>query len=381
VDFADHSLVLPFSTRVTSMDGAISGLSGAPGRHAALELQGEIAESGEAHARGSIDVAQPTRFTDITVSFDNVVMPPLTPYSATFLGRRIAGGRLWLTLDYRLENERLLGRNEVTARDLELGDKLDVPGALELPLDLAVALLTDSEGRISVNVPITGDIGNPDFAVGPAIRAALGNVVRRMVSAPFRALAALLGGGKDQEELGRVAFDPGSAAIPGAERGKLDALAKALAERPQLRVTVHAPFDPERDAAALREDGLRRDLAQALGRPTPAGEPPPPVALDDPSTRRALARLAAERLPEGAGPAPAEHDAASRRALFERLVQAQPLPENAERVLAARRAQAITRSLAAAGVGEARLQAGSIEAASVTEGRIDARLALEAAPS
>ena len=398
VDFSDQSLVLPFSARVAALHGEITGLSTAPGRRATLALEGRIGKFGAASAKGRLDVGAPRRFTDIAVAFENVDMPPLSPYSATFLGRKIAGGELWLDLDYRVVRGEMQGRNRVTVRDLALGERVDAPNALDVPIDLLVGLLTDSEGRLRVDVPVTGDVNDPRFDLGAVIRAQAGDFVRRIVSAPFRALAGLIRGKDGQSELKAVEFDAGSARLEPPEREKLQDVAHALAERPQLALVVPGPYDPERDAAALKDELVRRELAQRLGRPAAPGEDPGPVAFGSPATQRALEGMAEERLGRDAMRTLAGWFAADQghdpqrvsllrrpgdprfyRAVYARLVSGQALAPDAAKSLASRRAQAVIGYLRSAGADPARLAAGEMQLAHGEGDAVPAELALQAA--
>ena len=65
-------------------------------------------------------------------------MPPLSPYAATFAGRKIASGRLWLDLRYKIVKSELAGENKIVMQDFTLGERVEFPDALDLPVDLAV---------------------------------------------------------------------------------------------------------------------------------------------------------------------------------------------------------------------------------------------------
>src|SRR4030095_7879797 len=94
------------------------------------------------------------------------------------------------------------------------------PGAMKLPLDLAIAILTDADGRINVAVPVRGNVDHPEFSYGHVLWQALVTVITRVATAPVRALGALFGGGGEKVEAA-VAFEPGRDAVPPPEREKL----------------------------------------------------------------------------------------------------------------------------------------------------------------
>jgi hypothetical protein len=179
VDFADLSLVLPFVTHVTDVKGAATGISSDPASRTSLKFEGKVDEYGLATMAGRLSPFAPKAFTDLTVSFQNVEMKPLSPYSATFAGRKIASGTLNLNLEYKIQDSELLGDNKVVLNQFTLGERVEAPNAINLPIDLAIALLSDSEGKIDVAVPVRGNVDNPKFSYGHVIRQAIVNLITR----------------------------------------------------------------------------------------------------------------------------------------------------------------------------------------------------------
>ena len=366
MDFADLSLVLPFATHIKALGGSASGLSSAPDARASLKFEGRVEESGLARAEGTIQPFNPKKFTDITATFRNVEMTPLSPYTATFAGRNIASGRLSLDLQYKINDSELSGTNQVRLERFTLGERVESPSAVDLPLDLAIALLTDSEGKIELAIPVTGNVDHPEFSYGPLIWQAIRTVIVRIVTAPFRALGALFGG--SAETLGDIVFDPGSARILPTEYEKLRRVAEGLQKRPQLKLVVQGLYHRENDSVALRTQAVRADLAAREGLKLAPGEDPGPVGFDNPKIQRALEIMLNER---AGGEAAAQFAEAFRKtagrdagrvnallavmgrgagdrelyvAMHRRLIELQPLPEAALPELAQARAAAITRA-------------------------------------
>ena len=159
---------------MTDFSGGVTGISSDPASRTMIKLDGKVDEYGFTTVEGGISPFAPKTFTDLTVKFQNVEMKPLSPYSATFAGRKIASGTLNLKLEYKIQNSELLGENNVVLEKFTLGDRVEAPNAINLPLDLAIALLTDTEGKIDVAVPVKGNVDNPKFSYGHVIRQAAG---------------------------------------------------------------------------------------------------------------------------------------------------------------------------------------------------------------
>ncbi|CAD5374534.1 conserved hypothetical protein [Rubrivivax sp. A210] len=358
IDFSDLSLVLPFGARIHDLQGQIVGIANAPGARTAVELDGRVDDFGDARLHGQLQLFDPAAFMDLRLRFRNVEMTSLTPYTATFAGRRIASGKLSLTLEYRIAERQLQGENRVVMDRMVLGERVQAPGAADLPLDLAVALLQDGDGRIDLGLPVSGSLDDPQFGFGALAWKAFTTLLTRVITSPFRALAALLPGGGG-EALDGVAFEPGQARLAPPEREKIVKLVQALAQRPALQLALQPGYDPAADGEALREQALRRDIGQAAGRALDEGEAPGPVVTSEGGTQAALERLFGQRFGAPAlavlRAAPASEPSLHERMLA-RLRAEQPLDGAALPALATQRAAGVRAALLAAGVAEARLQ-------------------------
>lgn len=247
--FADLTLKPQFATGIQSLNGDISGLSTDPASRAKVELDGRVDQYGKAVITGTTNPLAGDKYTDIAVKFSNLELTTLTPYSAKFAGYRIDKGKLSLDLNYKINNRQLDASNKIVFNQLTLGEKVDSPDAVNLPLKLAVAILKDKDGVIDVDLPVTGSLDDPQFRIAPLVWKAFVNLLTKAATAPFKLLAGLVGGGDDLDSL---VFVPGQTALAEAETAKLDKLAEALAKRPALGVEIRGSFDPQADALAIR---------------------------------------------------------------------------------------------------------------------------------
>jgi hypothetical protein len=215
-------------------------------------LEGQVDEYGLASITGRVRPLDYAALTEIDLTFSNLNIPTLSPYVIKFAGRVIDDGALDADLAYRINEGQLSGDNRMVMRDLELGERVEHPDALDIPLGLAVALLKDRNGVIDLEVPVTGDLQNPQFSYGSVIRTALGNIIRNIVSSPFRFLANLVGG-DEEADIGVIEFAPGRADLQPPEREKLSQLADALLQRPQLSIGVMGRYAFTADSRALQE--------------------------------------------------------------------------------------------------------------------------------
>ena len=296
MEFADLSLKPQFGTHMNSLSGVINGLSTSPDTTAQVELDGKVDEYGSARIRGALQPFRATEFTDLTLAFHNLEMNHLTPYSGKFAGRRIDSGKMSVDLEYKIKHRQMSGENKFVINKLKLGEHVDSPDAVNLPLDLAIAILEDSDGNIDLDLPVSGSLDDPQFSYGKIVWKAIVNVLGKIVTAPFRALGNLLGISADKMEA--VAFDPGSADLAPPEQEKLKKLAEAMTKRPSLTLTIIPSYDPVADKKALQETAVRQDIAQKMGLKLKTGEKPGPIDINNPKAQAALRTLVKERSPE-----------------------------------------------------------------------------------
>ena len=268
LDYADMSLALPFATHIHDLEGTIDNISTQPkSAPVRLELAGGVDEDGSASASGRFDLLNPVSFLDIDTAFDNIELTHLTPYLVTFAGRRIDSGKLTLHLQYKINQGQLAGDNRIILDQLTLGGRVRSPEARDLPLDFAIALLKDAHGRIDLGIPIAGSLTDPKFSYAQVVWKAVSNVLTRIVTSPFHALGSLFGGGIGDG--GNILFVAGQSSLTPPMQHSLGQVAASLNSRPNLAVSIHGTWS-EADRGALRDQRLRRTIADSLGLPVGA---------------------------------------------------------------------------------------------------------------
>lgn len=258
VDFSDRYIRPNYSARLSDLNGGLGAFSSERSEMAELKLKGRVAGTGLLDISGRINpgVSPPTM--DLQASATDIELAPLSPYAGKYAGYAIERGKLSTRLQYRIEpGGALQAENQVILNQLSFGERIDSPDATKLPVLLAVALLKDRHGVIDVNLPISGSINDPQFSVGGLVFKLILNLLGKALTAPFSLLAG--GGGPD---LSRVEFVPGAPLPAEAAGPALDQLARALLERPQLKLTVTAYASPTAESQAMQQRHVEQLLVQ-----------------------------------------------------------------------------------------------------------------------
>ncbi|MBN2514638.1 MAG: DUF748 domain-containing protein [Deltaproteobacteria bacterium] len=260
INFTDKLIKPTYSTSLLDIEGKISGLSSAETRRASVKFKGKLDKTVPIEITGEIDPFSEDLFADIQITLDNKDLSPLTPYSGKYLGYVIDKGKLVLNLNYTIDGEKLVSENKIFIDQFTLGDEVESPDAIKLPVKLGIALLRNRKGEIDLDIPVTGKIDDPEFSVGYFILKIIGNIIEKAVTAPFAFIGSIFGGG---EELGYVEFDYGSSTITEKNAEKLDILDTALYDRPLLKLDIEGHVEIDNDTESLRHSILEKKVKSA----------------------------------------------------------------------------------------------------------------------
>lgn len=289
VDFSDHFVRPNYSAALTELNGQLGAFSSGSREMATLELRGRAAGTALLEISGQINPSVKPLALDMRAKASDLELAPFSPYAGKYAGYAIERGKLSMDVAYKIDADgKLFATNQVVLNQLTFGDKVESKDATKLPVLLAVALLKDRNGVIDVNLPVSGSVNDPQFSVGGIIFKVIINLLTKAITSPF----SLLAGGGGSDDLSLVEFRPGTAQISAAGAGAIDKVAKALTDRPALKMTVTGAADPnsERDAfqaatlearlvAEQRREGLRAGAPGAAS--SAAASAPVTLAADE----------------------------------------------------------------------------------------------------
>jgi len=257
ISFTDNHLPQTFSSTFHNMGGRVSGLSSEESKFADVDLRGNLENHSPMQITGRLNPLRDDLFVDLKISFLDIDLSPVTPYSGTYLGYTVDKGKLFLDLKYLIDKKQLSSENRVFVDQFTFGRKVESAKATKLPVNLAVALLKDRKGEIHLDLPVTGRTDDPKFSIWGLIGQVLKNLLVKAATSPFALLSSMMGSGQD---FSVVRFAVGSSKLPGEEEQKLGQLAKALADRPGLKVEIKGFVDKEKDPEGYRQELLGRKL-------------------------------------------------------------------------------------------------------------------------
>ncbi|MBI3879178.1 MAG: DUF748 domain-containing protein [Verrucomicrobia bacterium] len=257
----DRSLEPNALAEIHDLTGTVKGLTSSKDVRAAVDMAGRFDTAGPFRVAGEVQPLTPDwrdMFVKLAIGATNIDLGMASPYAGKFAGYPIQRGKVGSELSWHLEKRAIQANNSVIVNKLALGKKTGSTNATKLPVKLGIALLTDLDGNIELNVPVAGNLDDPKFQLGAVIWRVIENILLKAATAPFALLGSMFGGGS--EELGMVDFAPGASDLDATATTRLEKLAEALAKRPLLTLEIAASVDRDSDRLALASAKLDAQL-------------------------------------------------------------------------------------------------------------------------
>ena len=260
IGFYDQSLTPSFTAIVQNFTGDIIDISSDENSLATINLAGNVDGYAPVTLQGKANVFKNVPKLDALLSFKQMDMGALSPYSAEYAGWKINKGLLSADLNYHYEDGKILGKNHVVIDHLEFGEKVRGTRVVDIPLRLGLALLTDENHIAVLDTVISGTPSDPQFDIKDVIMRALSNTLKKIVTAPFRFLGNLL---NTKEDLGKIQFTAGESQLTDEAKNKVQLLTEAMKKRPKMRLSAQGTYDPNSDLLALKEEQVKSALQKS----------------------------------------------------------------------------------------------------------------------
>jgi hypothetical protein len=245
IRFLDRAVKPAFSETVSRLALRVENLSSTPGTRAklksqaivggdaALDISGELAPLGQLYA-------------DISGELRDFTLASVNPYADSAVAWVVEKGKLGLKFHVKIENNQIDLTDEINVQNIRVAPSREddeVKKRVGLPLGLIVALITDADNSLKINLPVSGELDNFKANFGDAIWTVVKNVVVNIVAAPFRAIGRLFKGKDDKVEslaVEPVTFKPGSDAVAEGMDQHLTKVADFMRRAPGIRLTLAA---------------------------------------------------------------------------------------------------------------------------------------------
>ncbi len=339
IHFEDQKVQPAYSGRLRAVVVRAEGLRFPERVARSLRATGASAAGGRFELTGSLDGDTGEAKLDLK----GLALAPFNPYANQAAGYRIAGDAS-LKTNLRVRGARYDAKNRIVLGDLEVSsqDPGDFEKRFGVPLDLALALLRDPTGNISLSIPVSVDETGTRTGVATIVAGALRQALIGAITSPLKMLGSVASGvgglfGGDGAGIAPIAAAPGATEPEPGQGERYEGLVKLLSERPELALKLRGRTGPD-DRPRVAEQILIERVESGDGLPE----------LDDGAGFLQRRRLTGALEERGRGE-PGELDAED-AAMLERYIAAIDVPDERLTALARARAESV-RAIATAEYG------------------------------
>ena len=296
---------------------------------------------------------KPGNTGDFTISLEQLDLPTFNPYAAA-AGASLDGGQISLKMKLKTQGAMMQADNDLVLRQLALSlrNPADFTREFGMPIDLAIALISDPAGDIRLTIPVRIDEKGTTVATHTVVASALKAALLGAVSTPLKLLGATFGKPSGQNagalSIAPVKSPDGSTDLAPDAPARMTGLAKLLAERPTMGLVLRGRTS-QQDQPLVAEQALIDRIKDKQGLPKVDG--------DGFLARYRISQILAKRGKGQAAPLPAKD-----QALFDRYLAAAGNLDSRLDLLAKTRAEKARDLLVAKGVSASRLNIGEREA-------------------
>ena len=250
VTFKDGSVQPTYTAEITEAKLNLTEVSQDPAARPKVDFSAKIGPT-PMSVTGAVNPVIKPIFSDLIVAINGMELVPLSPYTVQHLAYPLEKGRLYADVTFKTENNDLAAENKFFIEQLVLGPKDTRPDAPSVPVKFGLALLQDGNGDMELNLPIRGNLDDPEFRIGGIVFKAIASLFIKALASPFTLIGSIFGGGG--EDMDFVVFEPGRNGLDSGGIAKLDTTIKALTERDKLSLEVDGVIDPVVDKSGLVE--------------------------------------------------------------------------------------------------------------------------------
>ena len=256
LNYRDSSLAAPLNLNLVASKLSAGSWDSRAGKPLAINLRAKLNDSADISVDASFTPLKAKPDGQWNAQIQSLQMPILSPLVQTFAGYQIRAGALSLDAKGTLEAGQLKGSNAVRIQRLEVqrgaesaADETDK--LFTMPLPSAVSLLEKEDRLIELDLPVSGDINDPQFNYQDIIQIVVTKGVKEGATLyltnalqPFGAIYMLYNTVKDVNESGRfiqlqpLEFDPATSVLNQAGRDYAAKLGGMMQERPGLTLEI-----------------------------------------------------------------------------------------------------------------------------------------------
>jgi hypothetical protein len=171
---------------------------------------------------------------NLDMTIENFLLSDINIYSKYYTGHNILEGDFYYYSQSKITNGDIQSENQLLVKNVSVSN--EEGGLYALPLRFALFLLKDKNGDVNLEIPVRGDLNEPEVSVGKIVWNTFKNLIVKTVASPINFLAGLVDG--DPKEFEELKFSYTDTIPSEKQFRKLDKLLEMETKKEGLKIEL-----------------------------------------------------------------------------------------------------------------------------------------------
>ena len=275
VTATDHTIIRPFNYKVSAI--TVSGQNINYDTPCDVTVSAAFPEGGSLSLKYHGALSN-LKTMDIYISIKNLVLKHFSNYSLHYTAYPLKAGTLAFASENKIVDRNLDSKNTIDIYNITVGDKVDdIDPEYTVPMKIGLYILKDKDDKIQFDVPVKGNLDDPEFSYGKIIWKTVVNLLVKVAISPFRlvgnlAMAGANALGFDLGKNNEVLIDANTETFTSEQYAKAIKMTEMLQKDPKLMLTFTQYYNPRKTAKEYKVKQLKIDFYKQKNNKTQLNE-------------------------------------------------------------------------------------------------------------
>ncbi len=259
--FKDYTLEEPFSYNVDQIHLTGKDLNSKNDR---ISFDASCLLNDKGDFKGVVSI-NPKDFMDLEINYtiDHFVVDDFTSHSKFYVAHPILSGEMKYDCKLVLKDGMITNTNYITIDEFYFGNKNRSGALYDLPVKLAASLLKDNKGVITLDIPVSGDINDPEFNIWKIVWGIIKNLIIKIVAAPYKLISGWFDGNEDAAK--QINCEYKNSQLGSNASKTISGLSKLFKDKPELVVNFYQLADSSAEFELLAVEQMKKDYLLSKG--------------------------------------------------------------------------------------------------------------------
>lgn len=256
LDFTDWSLTIPFNYSITN--ASIKGMNfTTEKKRNELKVKANVGSTGSMICNLIMNIPELPDM-NLAVKVTNVDLAEFSPYMSQITGFSVIKGNMSIQNQNIIKGDHIESLNDIDIYkcEVEKNDAIENPD-MKVPLKLALYVLKDKKDHIKLDLPVSGNIEDPEFSYSKIIFGTLKNLLVKVATTPFAAIGRAFKSNKN--DLSKLTFDGSVPSLNNEQYQKLNDIFDMLMQKQELKLMLTQTINYKEDIKKQAIFNLKKD--------------------------------------------------------------------------------------------------------------------------